>query len=61
MFSTVLMALCEAKYKLTLVDIGDTERQSDDIVYAKSHLSYAIENGPLNIPQLSKLQTLMVV
>ena len=54
-FSIVLMAVCDAKYKFTLVDIRDTGRYSDGSVYAKSHLGYAIENGLLNIPQPSKL------
>ena len=49
------MPVCDAKYKFTLVDIGDTGRQSDDSVYANSHLGYAIENGLLNIPQPYKL------
>ena len=49
------MAVCDAKYKFTLVDIGDTGRQSDGSVYSKSHLGYDIENGLPNIPQPSKL------
>ena len=49
------MAVCDAKYKFTLVDIEDTNRQSDGSVYKNSHLGYAIENGLLNIPQPSKL------
>ena len=49
------MTVCDAKYKFTLVDIGDTGRQSDGSVYANSILGYAIENGLLNIPQPSKL------
>ena len=49
------MAVCDAKYKFTQADIRDTGRQSDSSVYASSHLGYAIENGLLNIPQLSKL------
>ena len=49
------MAVFDAKYRFTLVDIGDTGRQSDGSVYANSHLGYAIENGLLNIPQASKL------
>ena len=49
------MTVCDAKYKFTLVDIGDTGRQSDGSVYSNSILGYAIENGLLNIPQPSKL------
>ena len=49
------MAACDAKYKFTLVDIGDSGRPGDGSVYANSHLGYAIENGLLNIPQPSKL------
>ena len=49
------MAVCDAKYKFTLVDLEDTGRQSDGSVNTKSHLGYAIENGLLDIPQPSKL------
>ena len=52
--SIVLMAACDAKYKFTLVDIGDSGRQSDGSVYANSHLGYAIENNLLGIPTDSK-------
>ena len=34
-----------------MVDIGDSRRQSDGIVYHNSHLDYAIENNTLNIPK----------
>ena len=52
------MVVCDAKYKFTLVDIGDTGKQSDDSVYTNSHLGYAIEYGRLNIPQSSNLHSL---
>ena len=39
------MAVCNAKYQFTLVDIGDIGRQSDGSVYGSSHLGYAIENN----------------
>ena len=45
-FSIALMAVCDAKYKFTLVDIEDTVRHSDDSVYGNSHLRYAIRNVP---------------
>ena len=38
--SIVLLGICDAKYKCTLVDIGDSGRQSNGSVYANSHLCY---------------------
>ena len=49
------MAVCDSKYRLTLVDIGDSGSQSDGSVFANSFLSHAIENDMLNIPELSPL------
>ena len=49
-FSIVLMAVCNARYEFTLVDIGDCGQQSDGSVYNCSNLGYAIENNKLNIP-----------
>ena len=54
-FSIVLMAVCNAKYQFTLVDIGDIGRQSDGSVYGSCHLGYAIENNKLNVPSPTKL------
>ena len=54
-FSIVLMAICDAKYKFILVDIGDSGRQSDGSVYNNSHMGHAIENNLLNIPGPAKL------
>ena len=49
------MAVCGAQYKFTLVDIGDSGRQSDGSVYANSNLGYAIENQLLNTPSDCKI------
>ena len=49
-FSIVLMAVCDSKYRFTLVDIGDCGSQSDGSVFANSFLGYAIESDILNIP-----------
>ena len=48
--SIVLLAVCNAKYEFTMVDIGDSGRQSDGSVYNNSHLRFAIENNILNLP-----------
>ena len=42
--SIVLMAIYNARYQFTIVDIGDSGRQRDGSVYANSNLGYAIEN-----------------
>ena len=53
--SVVLMAVCNAIYEFIMVDIGDSGRQSDGSVYNNSHLSYAIENKTLNLPELESI------
>ena len=55
-FSIVLMAVCDSKYRFTLVDIGDCGSQSDGSGFANSFLGYALESGKwyfhnLTIPQ----------
>ena len=55
-FSIILLAICNAHYQFTLVDIGNCGRQSHSSVYNScSHLGYAIENNKLNIPGPFKL------
>lgn len=53
--SIVLLGVCDASYKFTLVDIGDSGRQSDGSVYANSNLGYAIENKLLNVPSDARI------
>ena len=53
--SIVLLAVCNAQYQFTLVDIGDTGRQADGSVYSNSYLDRAIENGLLNFPSAESL------
>ena len=45
--SIVLLAVCNAKYEFTMVDIGDSGRQSDGSVYNNSHLGFTIGNNTL--------------
>ena len=47
--SVVLLAIFNAKYEFILVDTEDSGRQSDELVYANSHLSFCIENKKLII------------
>ena len=54
--SIVLMAICNARYQFTVVDIGDSERQNDGSVCANSNLGYAIENKQLKLPGEKKIK-----
>ena len=47
--SIVLMGVCDANYRFTMADIGDSGRQSDGSVYANSHLRFGIENSKISI------------
>ena len=48
--SVVLLAVCDAHYRFTLVDIGDNGRHSDGGVLTNSEFGQALENGTLSIP-----------
>ena len=54
--SIVVMAICNARYQFTVVDIVDSGRESDSSVYANSNLGYAIENKQLKLPGEKKLR-----
>ena len=49
------MAVCNADYFFTLVDIGDSGRQSDGGVFANSNLGFSIKNDLLNVPPPSNV------
>ena len=51
----MLMGVCNAHYQFTMVNIGDTGRQSDGSVYNISNLGHAIDNSLLNIPSAEKV------
>ncbi|XP_036322321.1 protein ALP1-like [Rhagoletis pomonella] len=50
-YSIVLMAICDANYTFTCVDIGAYGSQSDGGIFQFSKISEAIENNSLNIPK----------
>ncbi|XP_065645435.1 uncharacterized protein LOC136075918 [Hydra vulgaris] len=49
--SIVLMAICNANYEFTLIDIGDTGRNSDGGVFQNSKIGIAFESNLLHIPE----------
>ena len=53
--SIVLMAVCDAQYCFTLVDIGDNGRHSDGGVLSHSNFGQAMESGSLSIPEPANL------
>ena len=50
-FSIFLLAIYSVRYEFSLVDTGNTGRQSDDGIFNNSALGIAIENKLLNFPQ----------
>ena len=50
-FSIVLLAVSNANYEFTLVDIGEACRQSDGGIYNNSKLEMAIDRNVVNIPE----------
>ena len=53
--SIVLLAVCDAHYRFTLVDIGDAGHHSDGGVLSDSTFGQAIESESLAIPPLRAL------
>lgn len=48
--SIVLIAVCNGNYQFTLLDIGDTGRNSDGGVFGNSDMETAFESNLLHIP-----------
>ena len=49
------MAVCDAHYCFTLVDVGDAGRHSDGGILSNSAFGQAMENGQLLLPDVSNL------
>ena len=55
-FSLVLMAVCDAHYNFTLVDIGDYGSNNDSGVLSHSEMGKAIDDGSINFPKPEHLE-----
>ena len=53
--SIVLMALCNHNYEFTIVDIGDSGRESDGSIFAASSIGYGLANKSLDLPEPCEL------
>ena len=54
-FSVVLLAMCDAKYCFTMVDIGAPGKDSDGGVFSQSLFGKLFESGKLQLPSPAKL------
>ena len=50
-FSILILAVCDANYRFTLVNIEEVGRRSDSGVYGTSGIGKATEEGKLNFPK----------
>ena len=55
-FSTVLMAICDARYVFTLVDIGNYGSNNDSGIFRHSAMGKAFFDNDMNLPEPEILQ-----
>ena len=53
--SIVLMAVCNANYEFTILDIGDTGRNSDGGVFGNSDMGVAFVSALMKVPEPEEL------
>ena len=53
------MAVCDSNYKFTMVDIGDSGRNSDGGIFSSCNLGIAVNEDKLNIPKAEALPFLL--
>ncbi|XP_046863139.1 protein ALP1-like [Xenia sp. Carnegie-2017] len=58
--STVIMAICDAKYRFLFVDIGSYGRNNDAAIFSQTEINKKIENGQLGIPGPSMVSEYML-
>ena len=54
-FSLVLLAICDAKYCFTFIDIGQYRSSNDSGVLKLSHMGKCFEDNSSNVPEGSKI------
>jgi len=52
-----LLAVCDANYCFTLVDIGAEGRQSDSGIFTRSNFGQRFERNQMNLPQPRPIET----
>ena len=57
--NVVPMAVCDAHYCFTLIDVGDAGRHSDGSVLCHSAFWQAMENGELSLPSDSNIEGIL--
>lgn len=55
-FSLQLLAVCDAKYNFTFVDVGQYGSHNDCSVLANSKICHALENSTLGVPSAEKIE-----